>query len=61
MAIIHLLIDLVLSDFRETVVICMNINTRELSRHCTKTSKQVSLITVSLTNVFLKKASNYLT
>ena len=53
--------NLVLLAFQKTVVIRMYINTHELSRHSTKTSKQASLITLSLTNMFLKKASNYLT
>ena len=39
----------------------MRINTRELSHHSKKTSKQASLITLSLTNAFLKEANDYLT
>ena len=39
----------------------MRMNTRELSRHSTKNSKQSSSITLSLTNALLKKANDYLT
>ena len=54
-------IDLVLLAFWRNSCIRMRINTCELSRHSTKTSKQASVITLPLTNAFLKKANNYLT
>ena len=47
--------------FRETVVPCMHIDTHGLSRHSTKTSKQSTSMTLSLTKAFLNNTNNYLT
>ena len=54
----RLTIKFVLSAFRRNSSMSMHINTCELSRHNTKISKQASVITLSLTNAFLKEANN---
>ena len=47
--------------FRETVVTRMPINTHGLPHHSTKTSKQSTSITLSLTKAFLNNTNDYLT